>query len=214
MNFPAVEATAAPDWIVAFCDPEPLPPGAPLRNRVLTRALRTLLKPGFRHCYAMRPLALADGWLVFNPHSLCIDVWEEPGDAAIRRLAAAVAAGRARWLRVAARRPLAWAPRGVATCVSAVAHLLGAPSRPWTTPYRFYRSLQQEESAMGGMFSSPDVDTSASETAAREARAEADELKRKNAAKLRLQRAGQSGRSLLAFSDSGETGVKTTLGAG
>lgn len=67
---------------------------------------------------------------------------------------------------------------------------------------------------MGGVFSTPKADTSAAEAAAAKAQAEADALKAKNEARLRVLRAGGGGRSLLTFSGTGETGVKTTLGAG
>jgi len=215
MNFPpTAPAQTAPEWIVAFCDPPPLPPGSPWRNRLLYRLLTGLLKPGFRHCYALRPLHLADGWLLFNPHSACTDVLELRGQGFAAELAAAAAAGRCCLVRVAARRPGVWVPRFSATCVSAVAHLIGVPSRPWTTPFALYRRLQQEEIAMGSIFSTPSVDTSAADRQAAEARAEAAEAKAKTEAKMRALRAGQSGRSLLSYSGTGEQGVKSTLGAG
>lgn len=215
MDFPpTAPAVINPLWYAVFCDPEPLPPGAPLRNRVLARLLRAGLAPGFRHVYAMRRLHLAEGWLVFNPHSACVDIVEFAGDAFAARVFAEAEAGRCRVVAVAARRPGAWVPRLAATCVSAVAHLLGAPSRPWTTPRALYRQLKRQESPMGSVFSPPKVDTKAADEAARKARADADALEAKNQARLRALKAGQSGRSLLAYSGTGEAGVKTSLGAG
>ncbi|MGE4528115.1 MAG: hypothetical protein AB7D00_07085 [Rhodospirillaceae bacterium] len=215
MNFPrTASAQTAPEWTVAFCDPPPLPPGSPWRNRLLYRLLTTLLKPGFRHCYALRPLHLAEGWLLFNPHSACTDILELRGQGHAADLAAAAVAGRCHLVRAVARRPEVWVPRISATCVSAVAHLIGAPSRPWTTPFALYRRLKQEETAMGSIFSTPSVDTSAADAQAEEARQEAAETKAKTEARLRALRAGQSGRSLLSYSGTGEQGVKTTLGAG
>jgi len=67
---------------------------------------------------------------------------------------------------------------------------------------------------MGGMFSAPKADTSAADAAAAEAKQEADDLKKKNDARLNAMRAGSGGRSLLAYSRTGEMGVKTKLGAG
>lgn len=215
MDFPpAAPATVAPAWFAVFCDPEALPPGAPLRNRVLSRLLRALLAPGFRHVYAMRRRNGAAGWLVFNPHSACIDILEFAGDEFAGRVFAEAAAGRCTVLAVAARRPSAWVPRLAPTCVTAVAHLLGAPSRPWTTPRALHRRLLQQEELMGSVFSTPKVDTKAADAAARKAQTEADALEAKNQARLRALRAGQSGRSLLAYAETGEAGVKTTLGAG
>jgi len=215
MRFPeTVPAETDPAWIIVFCDAPPLRPGSPWRNRALCWLLRTLLKPGFRHCYAVRPMHLADGWLLFNPHSACTDILETSGPGLAAYLDAEAAAGRCRLVHVTTRRPVAWVPRGTATCVGAVAHLIGVPSRPWTTPFALYRHLQREETAMGSIFSSPSVDTSAADQQAEEARKEAEDAKAKADAKLRAVRAGQSGRSLLSYSGTGEQGVKTTLGAG
>ncbi|MBN2752620.1 MAG: hypothetical protein JXQ84_07915 [Rhodospirillaceae bacterium] len=214
MVFPSTsDAYTAPQWFVVFCDPEPLPTGSPYRNRILLWMLQALLKPGFRHCYALRPLHMADGWLLFNPHSACTDVLELPGKY-VDRLCADAAAGRCCVVAAITRRPIAWVPRFTATCVSAVSHLLGVPSHPWTTPYALYRHLKQEDSAMGSVFSTPKVDTSAADKQTALAAEEAAETKAKNAAKLRAVKAGQSGRSLLSYSGTGEAGVKTTLGAG
>ena len=47
---------------------------------MLSRLLRAALRPGFRHVYAMRGLNCGRGWLLFNPHSACIDVLEFAGD--------------------------------------------------------------------------------------------------------------------------------------
>jgi hypothetical protein len=214
MDFPATEAAAInPLWFAVFCDPEPTPPAAPLRNRILSAALRALLKPGFRHCYAMRRMHAAPGWLVFNPHSACTDVLELLGESFAEHVAAEAGAGRCAVVAVATRRPQAWAPRLGATCAIAVAHLLGVPSRPWSTPFALYRQLKQEE-PMGSVFSPPKADTTAADAAAKEAKAEADALAAKNDARLRALKAGSQGRSLLAYSGTGEAGVKTTLGAG
>ncbi len=202
-----------PVWFVAFCDPDQPPRGAPWRDRLLTWALRAGLKPGFRHCYALRR-GRAGGWILFNPHSARTDILEFPDDSYPERMFADAAVGRGAVVAVAARRPATWVPRGCATCVTAVAHLIGAPTRPWTTPFALYRHLKQEEFAMGGMFSTPKADTSAADAATAKAQAEADKLKAKNDAALRNLKAGSGGRSLLAFSGTGETGVKTTLGAG
>lgn len=215
MEFPSAPPAAInPLWYAVFCDPEPLPPQAPLRNRVLSRLLRAALRPGFRHVYAMRGLNCGRGWLLFNPHSACIDVLEFAGDTFAAGVFAEAEAGRCRVVAVAARRPAAWVPRLAPTCVTAVAHLLGVPSRPWTTPHRLYRQLQQQEDTMGAVFSPPKPDTKAADQAARQAREEAEALEAKNQARLRTLKAGQSGRSLLAYAETGETGVKTTLGAG
>lgn len=211
---PAAPAVAGPPWYAVFCDPEPLPPGAPLRNRALSVALRAALAPGFRHVYAMRRLNCAEGWLLFNPHSACVDIVEFAGDAFADRVFAEAEAGRCRVVAVVARRPEAWMPRFAATCVSAVAHLLGVPSRPWTTPRALYRQLRTQEVPMGSVFSPPKVDTKAADDAARKAQADADALEAKNQARLRALKAGQSGRSLLAYAETGEAGVKTMLGAG
>lgn len=130
-----------PLWFVVFCDPEPIPQGAPLRTRLLDMVLRVLFKPGFRHCYAMRPMHLTKGWLLYSRAATCTDIFELPQEWAARVFADAEA-GRCSVVQVAARRPVSWAPRFIPTCVTAIAHLIGAPAWPWTTPYALYRNLQ------------------------------------------------------------------------
>ncbi len=199
-------------WLVAFCDSEPLAADARPRDRLLHWGLRAL-RPGFRHCYALRP-ARGGGWLLFNPHSARTDILELPDGAYAAQVLAEAAAGRGAAVAVVARQPRSWSPRWAFSCVASVAHVIGVPTRPWTTPYSLYRHLKREELAMGGMFSAPKADTSAAEASAAKAQAEADELKAKNDARLRALRAGSNGRSLLTFAGTGEQGVKTTLGAG
>lgn len=207
-------AITDPLWFVVFCDPEPVAPGAPLRNRLLAWALRALFRPGFRHCYAMRPMHRAEGWLLYNRHSACSDLFELPQEWAVHVFAEAEA-GRCTVVRATARRPVGWTPRVLSTCATNVAHLLGIPARPWATPYALYRHLTQEDPAMGGVISPKKPDTSAADAAAKAAQEEAAATKAANEAKLRNIKAGQSGRSLLTFAGTGETGVgKTTLGAG
>jgi hypothetical protein len=197
-------AITNPQWLVVFCDPEDAGPGQPLALRLVGGLLRALLKPGFRHVYALRPLHTVEGqWLYVNHSLTCLDLFELPQEFANGI--------RGEVVRVAARRPISWVPRLVPTCVTTVAHLLGVPSRPWTTPYALYRHLTQEDPAMGAK----KPDTSAADAAARKAQEEAAAAKAANEAKLRNLKAGRSGRSLLTFAATGETGVgKTTLGAG
>lgn len=206
-------AAVSSRWFVVFCDPEPPKGPQPRRNRLLLWLLGRL-RPGFRHCYAVRPLELGRGWLLFNPMSLGTDVLEIAGDDFARALFARARAHACTVVPVAVRRPGLWAPRLTMTCATQVAHLLGVPSRPWTTPFALYRILQKENRIMGGLFSKPSVDTSSTDAYTAELQKENAETEKKNKAKLTAIRAGQSGRSLLAFSDTGETGVKTTLGAG
>ncbi len=197
-----VPAITSPLWIVVFCDPPAAGKGDPWPLRFVSWALRAFLKPGFRHCFAVRPMHTSDHWLYVNHNLQCLDLFEVPQEYADGLTGETVA--------VSARRPVSWAPRLVPTCVTTVAHLLGVPAWPWTTPHALYRRLKQEENAMQ---SKPD--TSAADAAAKAAQEEADATKAANEAKLRNLKAGQSGRPLLTFSGTGETGVgKTTLGAG
>ena len=148
---------------------------------------------------------------VFNPMSSAPTAGESGAFA--RALFARARAHACTVVPVAVRRPGLWAPRLTMTCATQVAHLLGVPSRPWTTPFALYRILQKENRIMGGLFSKPSVDTSSTDAYTAELQKENAEPEREQA-KLTAIRAGPERRSLLAFSDTGETGVKTTLGAG
>jgi len=192
-----------PQWLVVFSDPKDSSPDEPLALRVVARLLRAFLKPGFRHVYALRPLHTSGHWLYVNHSLTCLDLFELPQEFADCLTGEVVS--------VRARRPVSWAPRLMPTCVTTIAHLLGVQAWPWTTPHALYRRLKQEELAMG----SKKPDTRAADAAAKAAQEEADATKAANEAKLRNMKAGRSGRSLLTFGETGETGVgKTTLGAG
>jgi len=93
----------------------------------------------------MRPMHMAEGWVVMNPHSACSDIIELPWVSGLRQLETNARNGVCRVVCVRTRRPLRWVPRVVMTCVTSVAHVIGVPSKPWTTPYDLYRYLKQEE---------------------------------------------------------------------
>jgi hypothetical protein len=138
-------------WTLVFCDPEPLPPGAARRDRVLYWGL-SFLRPGFRHVFAIRRLAAGAGagWLIANWHSGRLDLIEAAGpiDVGPRRfadygafVAAMAAAGLATTVTLAASEPRTWRVRGLATCVTAAKHLIGIAAPTAQTPWGLYRHL-------------------------------------------------------------------------
>lgn len=207
-------------WLLVFCDPPPLPSGAGWKERLLYRGLQ-LLRPGFRHVFAVREADAFDGWVVVNPHSGSIDVVEVPRGAVFWWDGIAVEGGQ--WFEAlflaedqgkAALAFFTGTPRqeflarGLLTCVSVVKHCLGWNKHGTTlTPWQLYQALQPREVRMGGMFGggggSPDTGA-ADEERARLA-SEREDTRKKNQAKLANMRARQgSGRnSLLDFVGSG-----------
>ena len=139
-------ACAALSWRIIFCDPEPLDPETcGWRERAFYRSLH-LLKPGFRHCFLMRPLAADDGgWLIVNPNSARMDVFEvlDNGDgtsgyaAYVNRLARA---GKVRVLDVPQLYPAGLVLRPWFSCVEVVKHATGLRPPVWVlTPWQLYR---------------------------------------------------------------------------
>lgn len=137
-------------WTLVFSEPEPLGPHPSRRDKLLYWILRRL-KPGFRHVFAMRRLARADGWLIVNWHSGRLDVIETAGPIAVGGrtfedygafVAAMEAAGLATTLLATARPGETWRPRGPATCVTAIKHLLAIPAPFAQTPWGLYCHLK------------------------------------------------------------------------
>jgi hypothetical protein len=203
-------------WLLVFCDPPPCPEDVGWKERLLYRGLQ-LLRPGFRHVFAVREAEAFDGWVVVNPHSGSLDVVEVPADGVfwwdgtpvnggqwfdslfilegkgLVHLATAVGVSRCEFL-----------PRGPLTCVSVVKHLLGWNRSGTTlTPWQLFQSLTRRAKAMGGMFGggggSPD--TSAADEQRAQLAQEKEELRKKNQAKLANMRARTGGGrgSLLDF---------------
>ena len=117
-----------------------------------------LLRPGFRHCYAV--LRSGGRWLSFDPMLNRLEVrvhahlpldFDLPGWLAARghTVVRAVIDG-------TRSRPAPWRPF---TCVEAVKRLLGLHARAVLTPWQLYRHLIQPEQAketrMGSLTSSP-----------------------------------------------------------
>lgn len=218
-------------WLLVFCDPPPCPEGAGWRERLLYRGL-SLLRPGFRHVFAVRPSEAFDGWVMVNPHSGSLDVVEVPRDAVFWWDGSPLLGEQ--WfdsLFVMAERGLVhlavvvgvqrqeFQPRGLLTCVAVVKHLIGWNKSGTTfTPWQLYRAVSHEGvQAMGGVFGGGGgkPDTSAADKARADAEREKEELKKKNQAKLSAMRARQSGGrgSLLDFAGaSGGTGASDQLG--
>lgn len=101
-----------------------------------------LLKPGFRHCYVLYPLAGGGSFLELNPLSNCF---------LVRRLTVTPAGDYLRRLR---RRgctvcrisqtdvPVRPAPWGPFTCVEFVKRLLGIRSWFIITPFQLYKNIK------------------------------------------------------------------------
>lgn len=130
---PADGAAPAPRALVAFGGQTDL-------------AWLRLLKPGFRHCFALlerAPAAGGAGWVLYNPLSTGtqIELWPQADGAALaahlRRQGYAVVAVRA---RAPGRTLYPWRPY---TCVEAVKRALGIDA-PWAlTPWGLYRHLRE-----------------------------------------------------------------------
>ncbi|WP_417518969.1 hypothetical protein [Minwuia sp.] len=126
-------------WLVVFLDPPAAPPGAPWRNRFLSRAL-TLLRPGFRHVLAVSPLG--DGkWLICNPGSCFLGLGVAESHQILPPIRRGIGNGTARCRVFVAGRPEPWQVRGLFTCVNVVAHLVGMKTRPFMTPRQLYRRM-------------------------------------------------------------------------
>ncbi len=149
--------TAETTWTIVFSDLEPLPPSAAWSARALYAGLR-LLRPGFRHCFAIRPAEAFAGWIVANPGGGGLDILDLRADQAlpapdgqvwlaqewVHGLTVAAGQGTVHLVRARARRRTQFRPRGPLTCVSCIKHLLGHQS-PALTPYALYRSLKAQE---------------------------------------------------------------------
>lgn len=145
-------------WTLVFSEPEPIGANPSRRDRLLYWILRRL-KPGFRHVFAMRRAASGDGWLIVNWHSGRLDVIETAGPIRVGKqtfadygafVGAMEAAGLATTLAVAARPGETWHPRGIATCVTAIKHLLAVPVPRAQTPWSLYRHLAGGKPPPGG----------------------------------------------------------------
>lgn len=120
-------------WDIVFCNAEC---GEPIgRKERLLKWFLSQLKPGFQHCYAMRPVGRGL-WLIVNPTQslLRVDVRPlSPQDEVALLLAQHRLAEADEW-------PL-WRLRGVYSCVGTVKQLLGIQA-PWIwTPWQLYRYL-------------------------------------------------------------------------
>lgn len=102
-----------------------------------------ILKPGFRHCFAI--VESAGAWIVVNPLAqmteLAIVAGVDSGELAdwYRRCGFRVVACRVNW---PPRRP---APLGLYTCVEAVKRVLGIHARRVVTPWNLYKFLLSEK---------------------------------------------------------------------
>lgn len=138
-------------WLIVFADLDPLPVPAPVSARVLHWLLEAALRPGFRHCFAIRPTRR--GYVVLNPHSWGLDILTLDGGEKLtdspytadewwRGINASAGKGRIHtvWASV---QPGQLSIRPLLTCVAAVKHLLRLDSRA-ITPFQLYRHLTKE----------------------------------------------------------------------
>ncbi|MEM7046036.1 MAG: hypothetical protein AAF442_00070 [Pseudomonadota bacterium] len=129
-------------WVVVWCD-TPAVIGLNWRDRLMDGLLRRFLKPGFRHVFCLKRLRKG-GWIVINPHGLCIDVSETHGDAYIENLREQEKRGLCTMARVQAHRPEHWQRRGLLCCSSVIAHILGLRCGLWATPFELYSILSNQ----------------------------------------------------------------------
>lgn len=193
------EAATRPIWIIVAYDP-PRPDGTALRrDRMLSWALRTFLAKGYRHCFVIREMHTADGWLLIDPKSTCLDALELIGDSYVKHIAELCRVGEAHAVAVRPMRPDHWEPRTLFTCVSVAAHLLGLRVPFWATPKRLITEATKhlEVVDMGSLFGGPD--TSAADAAAKEAREDRQRLEKENKGRKANINSRQSGRNQFAF---------------
>ncbi len=145
-------------WLVVFSDLDPIPPEDWLRvkrrDRVLYRLLG-LLKPGFRHVWAMKRAEYFNGWLVLNVLSGGVHVFEVADATPVHVggrsfadyhafLRAMEGTGRAHMIVAPVQPGTHWRFRGILSCVSAIKHTLGVEA-PWVwTPWQLYRHLSRQ----------------------------------------------------------------------
>jgi len=140
-------------WLVIFCDPDPLTDTATPMDKFIYRVLTTFLKPGFRHCYAMRRGHYFQGWMVLNtssdrthvlevPDSQPVDMGGVTFDSYTDLVDAAEQAGVATIVTVAEQPARHCRIRSHFNCVTSVKHLLGFKNPGVFTPWRLYRHLK------------------------------------------------------------------------
>ena len=145
-------------WLVVFSDPDPLDAGAGRKERFIDGCLKRFLKPGFRHCFALRRAEAFDGWVLVNWGLGRVVVREVPADEPVvirgERFGSYL-----EYLRLLAENDLAhaleveerhpdvdrWVPRGISSCVTMVKHLIGVTAPGIRTPWALYRHLTQEK---------------------------------------------------------------------
>lgn len=125
-----IEAKPLPAWYVVFQDADAI-------------WVHRWLKPGFRHCWAFAWDEGAARWLVFDPlfdgiYLRTVDEAALSGALAQPALASATIVLAP---RVGAR---STRPHFMATCVTAIAALLGLGARRALTPHGLYRTLLAE----------------------------------------------------------------------
>jgi len=142
-------------WLVIFCDPDPLTGVATRFDRFVYWLLIRFLKPGFRHCYAMRRANNFEGWLILNVTSDRAHVLEV-ADTQIIHMGGRTFDNYTDFVD--------WSERnGVATivtlpeqpgghckvrshfnCVTSVKHLLGIAAPSVLTPHGLFKHLGKE----------------------------------------------------------------------
>lgn len=134
----AVRTTPHPPecWLVAFTDHRPGAGAPSWRNRLL-EVLLSCLRPGFRHCLALR--RVPTGWLVVDPLSDGLRCDLSPEGSALGLIAAGATVVEVTSAHLPPDRAQ-WRPAGLLTCVTVVKSLLGLTCRA-VTPYQLYRHL-------------------------------------------------------------------------
>ncbi|MGB0670899.1 MAG: hypothetical protein ACPGNT_05340 [Rhodospirillales bacterium] len=100
-----------------------------------------ILKPGFRHCFAM--IAEPEGWIIYDTlaHQTEIVLWRGLSEAEV--LTSLCARGNRVVPAILLDAPKKLAPLRPLTCVEAIKRLLGLRA-PWVfTPYQLYRRLEK-----------------------------------------------------------------------
>jgi hypothetical protein len=147
---------ARPDttrWWVVFSDLEPAIEGDEVAEpdrlgRAVRWALRTFLKPGFRHVFCMRRAENFDGWVIIDPTLSVLRVIEVSGADYVNRVVVPlVQSGRVHVAYVPATHTTQFGGLPPLTCVQTVARILGRRVGAGATPWRLYRHLTAEQEA-------------------------------------------------------------------
>lgn len=137
-------------WLLVFCDPvrDPQIMGENIKTGFHARAMLQglkVLKPGFRHVFAMRP-AGCEGWLVVDHRCNQLGVFHMDHDyiCTVRELERAGVFTVIECQKTHCEKVRGIAGSGLLSCVAIMRRLLGI-SAPVITPFGLYRHIRDQQ---------------------------------------------------------------------